>query len=526
MGPAGVEPVLSHSALRAIAAAFRAAAITESLAYSKERDDRRRNAADRVSAELVNASRVAHQGAREGEAAAFACFANAALTAAKADRRAYRTAGGACENAVLSLVVYRLNPGDLWKQLTLDCAFVDSGTKIDQLVATPLWNEQVPLWVAPAWNSLRSRLPSDQNWDVWTSWYDRRLDGRHNSIPYESTWVDIPNEVWTPENGWLAANAWIAGELSNVPGAGVDLPSEAALPEQEHAASRFTITGDGLIDLVPDPPTEAGRDEIEQSEHYEEARGKLIELHELGFNLLGEIARPVGKLVDAMPVDRSQASIVRLWHRANSLRKLLDASNQAAVARRDKIDPDPDPAVLPLTVERTLRDFIDSYNIFIVGDEKGRELDRKRLGPGQRQRDEEALAIFEPVVKALQSDPGVATMAATEAIKEQMDQAKAAPASLAGDQDIALARDTSSNWLIAAVRRVRKTLIEESRVAWKGMREGAYRAAGAAVLAAGGLKLLEFVADNATNLKAFSDQALANPAIHQVIDAVVKIFSR
>jgi hypothetical protein len=37
---------------------------------------------------------------------------------------------------------------------------------------------------------------AQQDWQVWTTWYDDRLDGRVNPIEREVAYVDVPDELW------------------------------------------------------------------------------------------------------------------------------------------------------------------------------------------------------------------------------------------------------------------------------------------------------------------------------------------
>lgn len=303
----------------------------------------------------------------------------------------------------------------------------------------------------------------------------------------------------------------------------LELPEETELPGQAPAAMQFNAPLDRPIDVAADPPNEADAANIDQQEHYDEARSKLEALAAVGANMLGDLAKPVARLSEAMPEQMAEAHIVRLWHRANTLREALEAHDAALKAREAVKNPEPDDAILAQSVVRPLRDFVGSYNVFIVGDAKGRELDRLRLGPDERKSGADAIQTIAPVMAAMPNAPEVVTPAASQSVIEQISAAQNAPATPAGDRDVALAKDTSANWLIAITRKARKIIASETGFAWKGTREGAYRAGGAAGGAYVGWQTLKFIADHAPQLKSFADQTLANPAIQQIIDAVVKI---
>ncbi len=169
----------------------------------------------------------------------------------------------------------------------------------------------------------------------------------------------------------------------------------------------------------------------------------------------------------------------------------------------------------------------------IHGDPKGREFDQVRLGPLER---EVAVAVVDaaaPIAQAVLTSEHVATPAATEALKEQLEAAENAPAGIDGDQALALAQKTSGNFVAELLRSayapVRKAIAlgkGEAGFAWKELRAGAYRAAGPA--AAGGVllyhqEIIAFVIENAEKLKLFAAQAFHNPALGRIIDAIVHL---
>jgi hypothetical protein len=239
-----------------------------------------------------------------------------------------------------------------------------------------------------------------------------------------------------------------------------------------------------------------------------------------------DLQRRVARLLEVLPDDMDALSIVKLWHRANSLRERLADHDQASERQSALAHPDPDPAILAYVAAGPLRDFVKSYNIFIVGDAKGRELDRKSLGPGERERDEAAIAAMEPVIAALRSAPEVATEAVPEILQELSNAAKFAPKGLAGDQDVALARDSEGNFLIALIRKAHRWTKDETAFMSKEVRAGVYRGVGG-VIAAGTAAICwpaaaHFIAERADALKAFATLVYNNPSVSQMIDAIAQ----
>jgi hypothetical protein len=205
------------------------------------------------------------------------------------------------------------------------------------------------------------------------------------------------------------------------------------------------------------------------------------------------------------------------------LRRRLAASESA---RSDAGDP---ARLTPLTSEM-LRDVVETYNIFIIGDPRGRELDQVRLGPQERATAAELIKTAAPIIEALRGDDAVATSDAKAMLGEQIDAAVSAPVGINGDQAIALASKSTGNLIVEMLRLTYapiRRLSPEAAFAWKEMRAGAYRAVGTATAAViGGVlfypDIVAFIVRNADSLRAFVVQAYENPALRQVIDAVVQ----
>jgi hypothetical protein len=301
------------------------------------------------------------------------------------------------------------------------------------------------------------------------------------------------------------------------------------LPQQITTASQFTLSSDGRIDLAPDPPSEGMTIDAIQRTQYDELRHKAIEFSGLGHNHLGDLWGPVNRFVAAAPEQIEGVSIIRLWSRGNTLRRRLKAHDIAVLS------PDPtDPARLPTMAAETLRDLVETYNIFIVGDPKGRELDQVRLGPQDRQAAQMALQAAAPIVEAVQRAEGVATAAAVQALSEQIEAAReaAAPTGIDTDQAIDLATKSAGNFVAQAVRAAYAAVVAKMKTeggfALKEYRAGIYRAAGAATfVAATGAALFSpeivaFVARNAEALKTFAERAFDNPALIRAIDLITQ----
>jgi hypothetical protein len=469
-----------------------------------------------VSSAYASAAYAAEAAASAAYAVTGAAPRNAA-SASAAVARAARSAAAALAVQVDAAVA------DAWEAVSDDANFLSRGFAVVQLADRRLWPRGTPLWGYELWPKLRVALPAGEDWEVWTKWYQERLDGAPSrGEASDLVFAAVPEEVWDQDPA--AANRWIKEHLppESQP---EELPPIESLPTQIAAAAQFSEGGAGPIDLARDPAHNDPTEIEDQREHYAEARQKALDLQSLGGNFLGDdLQRRVSRLLEVLPDDMDTLSIVKLWHRANSLRERLADHDQAAL--RQGAHGEPDPAILAYAAAGPLRDFVKSYNIFIVGDAKGRELDRKSLGPGERERDEAAIAAMEPVIAALRSAPEVATEAVPEILQELSDAAKSAPKSFAGDQDVALARDSLANFIIAAIHKAHRWSKDETAFMSKEVRAGVYRGLGG-VIAAGAVATCwptaaHFIVERADALKAFATLVYNNPSVSQMIDAIAQ----
>ena len=419
-----------------------------------------------------------------------------------------------------------------------------------------LWeNNEFPSSLEMQWKSLKTELLArkSENWQVWTDWYEARLRGGPVNNALELARVMIPDEIW--KQGAAVVNAKIArliGEHERVQGVGAlnnasenfpgdddagfihqPIPDDT-IPAQYTTATQFIADAQGRIDVLADPPSHSPLADTEQREKYGETRRKAIALLALGKNLLGDAEGSATSFSEAMPEQIENASITLLWSRGNTLRRRLKAHDAVSAAT------EPDPARLHPLVAEGLRDVVHTYNVYIFGDPKGRDMDRVRLGPQERRDDDKLLDIAAPIVNAIGTAAGVATDLAAMRVKEQFKAGKSAPQGIDGDQAVRLSNGTNGNFIGELLKRGRdeaKTVAkDEAAYAWKEFRGGAYKAAGAATFvavsgAAIGAALyakniFEFIALNSEALKIYAAAAYQNPQVVQIIDEILRVWRR
>jgi len=417
-----------------------------------------------------------------------------------------------------------------WAEVSLDARYLASGRKPAALANEPIWHGRPPQWATDHWAALRKALPKDEHWDVWIAWYAARLKKSRWSQKKELIYATVPLEKW--EQGPAAANMWIFEELEKLKKKKPAVPPKAAIPDTRPAGAQFSGGGDAPIDIVGDPPASDPRREQDQRETWDELRDLARKLAAVEANLLGPaLAGDAADVVAALPEDMDAASIRVLWMRANSLREWLAAHDEALERRKGVANPEPDPAELPLACARPLRAFVKGFNIWIVGDRTGLELEAQSLGPVERARSNAALEDLAPVVADLNAAPDVATARAREVLQEEIEAGVKAPAGPLGDKDVALAKDTGGNFVLRIIHWSRDYLKGLPAMAAKGVPEGAFREIGKGALFAGGAaaanawpQVIEFVHRNADNLIAFSDKVWNAPGVVQIIEMVRHLF--
>jgi hypothetical protein len=408
--------------------------------------------------------------------------------------------------------------------LAVDAGLLSGRYSPVTIANSQLWpGKYVPVSIGDAWMELRDGLlAANEKWEVWTNWYEQRLDGDTPDPNLEIAkvildhdfWEQDPNEVNARLNEMIEEREIFNSALEKEPETAPDI---ADIPRQTSAASQFFVNTQGELDLLPNPPMV----DDAQQEFYQEVRYKALALSGLGHNQLAELTEPVSRFLATAPEHYEDVSITRLWSRGNTLRQRLKA-HDATVEATDPTDP----AILPKLVAETLRDLVESYNIFIFGDPSGRELDQIRLGPQERELAEVIVGLATPIAVAVQASIGVATSSAKETLGQQLDTARVAPSGLDGDQAVEVARRTLGNFIAELLRSAYARVQGESGFAWKEFRAGTYRYAGPALIAGGYVTpIIDFVASQAGNLRSFVEQVFHNPLLSQIIEAI-SLFAR
>lgn len=105
---------------------------------------------------------------------------------------------------------------DIWSAVSADATALEiaepMGLRPTDLAIQYLWPTGTPKWAKENWTKLRSALlAADEDWEVWTDWYEARLYGANAgylpNAALEVARVTIEEEVW--EQGPKVVNAYI-----------------------------------------------------------------------------------------------------------------------------------------------------------------------------------------------------------------------------------------------------------------------------------------------------------------------------
>lgn len=124
---------------------------------------------------------------------------------------------------------------NIWQEISQDVTFLEEDQTVDTLMERPLFLGEMDTELKKRWLSMKEALLSlDENWQVWTNWYEDRLvggprpNGRLVIEALERERVLIPDEDWN--KGAAHVNALI-----------VEMEKRYRMPEPEDLKQRPAI---------------------------------------------------------------------------------------------------------------------------------------------------------------------------------------------------------------------------------------------------------------------------------------------
>ncbi|MEO1491400.1 MAG: hypothetical protein AAFV19_04515 [Pseudomonadota bacterium] len=250
--------------------------------------------------------------------AATAAAANAATNSADAAANATANAADAADaaDAVANAYVAANATANAaaWTAVQHEASALERGASHMDVSRTQLWPTGTPEEMEEAWVKLKvGLLTADEQWDVWTKWYDDILAGLTPDEDLELAKCLIPDEVW--EAGPATLNAEIARLIKEL-GSGVRSSprnsAEAALETAQLRAALTDFSYDQLANLMRSVPFDDDLKSLDDPAEKEQRQDRLKDL-----------ARDAEELMEDL-----EASGSNLPGLANALRRYRDEATK------------------------------------------------------------------------------------------------------------------------------------------------------------------------------------------------------
>jgi [acyl-carrier-protein] S-malonyltransferase len=348
---------------------------------------------------------------------------------------------------------------------------------VDQVTGTVRWRECVA-FMAGAGVTTFYEIGSGK---VLTGLLKRIADGA------TGTPIGTPDEVKSFKSQWQQSQP-------------SEHPSVDAIPPQVSQGLTFGGDEQTPIRLVDVP---VSSDTPDQRQTYSDIREKAEILRaECGkSNRFERIKRGALQLRAAMGQQFSDLQIRAFWAQMNSLR----LRSEADVQSREEIDPESPP--LPPELAGLLKDLVGTLNVFAAKEPRLVELDQLKVDPALRA--ESNLSAAQKIAEATIEAVVVVEREAAETIKQISDDSKGdSPAAQRGKERLI---DSARNFVLEAMRR-----------AYGGIRDGAYKAAGGAAVAAIGYGAAQLIKANEVAVRSLISTLGNADVLQKIIDIIVK----
>lgn len=365
------------------------------------------------------------------------------------------------------------NGNQVWNASRIDAENIEYGVDLLKLASQQIWPTEAPEWWISSKidfeQSLQAPELSAGGFDIWLQWYDcvafgKPLFGINNpsivaelerNIALGSTNGKFDIEFWKREPALVNADIKRLVEDAKArdkPSALLD-PESAKLPSLEELkqphlnVTQFGQAANGQITPLAEGLEPAnGRGQQDLQELYEEALQKLLALERLGANALGPLVDPMCEFKAIMPPNWQDVRINRLWSKLQNLRSKLGL-HQAQMAKPQH---DRDPALqLQEEAAEALRQAVQTFNVLIGFDRRGRELDQLQYGPGARQNAEERIAALKPFIGSIGD---IGDNATVTIIIGDNNNAQNAPHDVFGDQEVIRVANQNENLVMSVAQ--------------------------------------------------------------------------
>ena len=297
-----------------------------------------------------------------------------------------------------------------------------------KLSSRPLWHGSIPTWAAEAWEKLKAHpLTAGEGWEVWTRWYDGRLEGRPGIQALDLARATIPDEDW--KKGPAHVNAIIArliekhrasrreDEDGDEPGLSID----AALETTELRAAEADFEFDSAARLMRMVPFAGDVPDLDDP-----AQRRALE------NMLSELADGMGDLAEDAAGSNARASLLSAMRRyAREAARPLDTVRPGrlwdigATLQQARLDEDVRlslEALLVGNLERMVDKHLDLMRVYLSAAlARARQIDTIDLAEGFDP--EAAVPVLDATIDAVaRTDPDVLPQPDPEIVEVMRDR--------------------------------------------------------------------------------------------------------
>lgn len=210
----------------------------------------------------------------------------------------------------------------IWRSVASDATALEGGSTLEALGTSPIWQvaydgmsvtfqrdavTHTPLWATEAWSAQKQHLlAANEDWQVWTDWYDAILEGRPLDPDLELKKALIPDDVW--RQGPAVVNAEIArliaehgdgptdSEMGLTPDDGLIFPDDSDDPDERldpeaitHALAQADFGYDTEADAMVMVPFLEDLPGLNEPERLQVLAARLGELRDACLDLADDI---------------------------------------------------------------------------------------------------------------------------------------------------------------------------------------------------------------------------------------------
>lgn len=423
--------------------------------------------------------------------------------------------------AVRAVEAAAANRAGIWTAVSADATMIeDSGLLPAQLAARKLWPKGRPKWSEEEWHQLTlNLLEVEEDWQVWTDWYEARLLGDAIERGVELARVQIDERIWN--QGVKVLNARISRLIESyeedkifqyATDTGSDPPIES-IPTQVSEAFVFGGSDASPIGQI-DPPGAGLNDTADQRQGHADIREKAgqLEAHCGQSNRLAVLKGHASKLFAAAGESLLDLRVRAFWSQLNSLRRRHEAELRA------RGQSDPDTPALPEDVAGVLQDLVETLNVFAAHEPKLTALDDLSRDPSERVANDRTVKAARSIADGATRAPQAVDAGAASALNDVAVEAVGDTPSAHRSKEFTT--KSARNLVLEAIRRAYKGALGEAGFAWKGVREGAYRLGGAAGASYGAAL---FIRANEAAVRTLIDTLGGGPTLQRIVDLILKI---